>query len=158
MADIEDILRNAETALAASLNDDPRKRLEGMIAFMRSFEALAKEINLAHGSWDSLMPWASSMVDRVRAARPALGDWQIELGDLFYSPTSNEEEIEAALDRRSQHGFAREVFKGTPVDDLLAQFEDAEFDEDLRNRSEDFGYYAPSYVPPSHTWWRRPSE
>ena len=158
MGRLTEILRNADLALAQSLRDDPIERLGGMIEFMRSFEVLAREIHSTHESWDPVRLWAAGVAGRVQAADRAFDDWQLELGDLLYGASRNEEEVEAAFYRRSQYAFAREAFRDTPVDALLARAEDAEFDRDLREAAERLDVFAPSYVPRSHTWWLPRSE
>ena len=65
------------------------------------------------------------------------------------------EEVEAALDRRSQHAFARELFRDAPADELLARYDDPKVDEDFRAAAEHVALDAPSYVSASHPWWRR---
>lgn len=155
---IESILHDADRALADSLQSDEKARLEAMTRFMRCFEQLAKAISEGNGTWDAVRPWAREATDRVQAARRALGDWQIDLGRIFYNPSGDEVDAEAALDRRSQHAFAREAFRDTLVDAMLAEFEDAEVDQDLRDEADRLALDAPSYAPPSHTWWRRRSQ
>ncbi len=152
---IEPILRDADLALAESLQSDEKARLDAMTRFMRCFEQLAQEIAKGNTTWEAMRPWARERAERVQAARRALGDWQLELGRIFYDPSGDEVDAEAALDRRSQHAFAREAFRDTPVDALLAQFEDAEVDQDLQDEAVRLALDAPSYAPASHTWWRR---
>lgn len=152
---IEPILRDADLALAESLQPDPKARLKAMTRFMRCFEQLAKEIAEGRATWDEVRPWARASAERVAAARDALGDWQIEMGKLFYDPSGDEVAAEAALDRRSQYAFAREAYRDTPVDELLAELEDAEVDRDFHEEAERLALDAPSYAPASHTWWRR---
>jgi hypothetical protein len=152
---IDSILREADLALADSLQSDEKERLEAMTRFMRCFEHLAKEIAEGNATWDEVRPWAAERAERVQAARPALAAWQHELGRIFYIAPRGEEEAEAALDRRSQHAFAREAFRDTPVDAMLAEFEDAEVDQDFRDEAIRIALDAPSYAPASHTWWRR---
>lgn len=154
---IDPILRHADLALADSLQSDEQARLEAMTKFMRCFEELAKVIAKGDATWDDVRPWAAGHAEHVLVARPALVDWQHDLGRLFYITSRGEEEAEAALDRRSQHAFAREAFRDTPVDTMLAEFEDAEVDQDFKEEAERIALDAPSYAPPSHTWWRRRS-
>ncbi|HWO19742.1 MAG TPA: hypothetical protein VNO30_13245 [Kofleriaceae bacterium] len=122
---------------------------------MRCFEQLAQEIARGNATWDVVRLWTRERAERVQAARRALGDWQLEIGRIFYDPSGNEVDAEAALDRRSQHAFAREAFRDTPVDAMLAEFEDAEVDQDFKEEAERLALDAPSYAPASHTWWRR---
>jgi hypothetical protein len=154
MITLEAILQNADSALADARQDDPSVRSEAMTRFMGAFTALAREIASGNGSWESVRPWAREIVERVRSVRPALADWEIAIGQLFYSPSGDETDAEAALERRSQHAFAREAFSGTPVDSMLAEFEDAEVDLDFHQEAERLALDAPSWVPRSHTWWR----
>jgi hypothetical protein len=151
---IEPILRDAEQALADSLQNDEEARLEAMTRFMRCFEQLAIEIANGNATWDEVRPWAREHAERLQASRPALADWQLELGRIFYG-SGGEENTEAALDRRSQYAFVREAFRDTPVDAMLAEFEDAEVDQDFRDEAIRIALDAPSYAPASHTWWRR---
>jgi hypothetical protein len=151
---IEPILRDADLALTESLQSDEKRRLEAMTKFMRCFEQLAIEIANGNASWGAVRPWAREQARRLQAARPAFEDWQLELGKIFYS-SGGEEDTEAALDRRSQFAFAREAFRDTPVDEMLAEFEDAEVDQDFREEAIRIALDAPSYAPASHTWWRR---
>jgi hypothetical protein len=155
---IQTILQDADHALAGASSDDQGLRLEAMKRFMCAFYDLAREIHAGNGSWDDVRPWAGDIADRVRAARAALGEWQLDIGRLLYSPSWGEEDIEIALERRSQHAFAREAFRDTPVDELLAGAEDAEVDQDFHDRAEGYALDAPSFVPASHTWWHRRSE
>ena len=150
----ETILRNAELALAEALDSDPARRLDAVTRFMRAFEDLARDIAVGRGDWDAVRPWARSMVERVSAAWLALGEWELEMGRLFFSASGDERDAENALDRRSQHAFAREAFRGTPVDVMLAEAEDAEVDQDFHDEAVRLGLGKPSYVPATHTWWR----
>jgi hypothetical protein len=152
---VEPILRDADQALEESRQTEEKVRLQAMTRFMRCFERLAIEIAEGNATWDEVRPWAAERVERVRAAWPALTDWQHELGRIFYIASRGEEETEAALDRRSQHAFAREAFRDTPVDEMLAEFEDPEVDQDFKEEAERIALDAPPYAPPSHTWWRR---
>jgi len=154
MMTVETILQEADRTLAESLQGDPNARMDAITRFMRSFEELARQIASGGGTWDDVRSWARDAVERVRAARLALADWEIAMGQLFYKPSGDETDAEAALDRRSQHAFAREVFQGTPVDLMLAEFEDAEVDQDFHEEAERLALDAPSWVPRSHTWWR----
>lgn len=148
------ILQDADRALSDALSDDPALRLEAMKRFMRSFYDIAKEIHAGNGSWDDVRPWAREVADRVWAAHTALGDWQSDLGRLLYDRPWGEESMELALERRSQHAFAREAFQGTEIDDVLAASEDAEVDQDFRNGAVGYALDAEPFVPASHTWWR----
>lgn len=152
---IETILQDADRALVDSQQSDPKARLEAITRFMRTFEDLAREIASGNGSWDSVRPWARNATERVRAARPALADWEIEMGQLFYNASRDESDAEAALDRRSQHAFAREAFRETPIDAMLAEFEDADVDQDFHDEADRLALDAPSYAPTSHTWWHQ---
>jgi hypothetical protein len=155
---IEPILRDADLALAASFQSDEKARLEAMTRFMSCFEQLAQEIANGNATWDAVRPWARERAERLRAARPALADWQLELGRLFYSPSRDEVDAEAALYRQSQHAFAREVFRDTPVDAMLAEFEDAEVDQEFHDEAIRLDLFAPSFIPRSHTWWTWPTD
>jgi hypothetical protein len=151
---LEAILQSADRALADARQNDPNVRFEAITRFMGAFNALAREIASGNGSWESVRPWAREAVERVRAARSALAVWEVAIGQLFYSPSGDETDAEAALERRSQHAFAREAFRGTPVDSMLAEVEDAEVDKDFHEEAERLALDAPSWVPRSHTWWR----
>lgn len=54
---------------------------------------------------------------------------------------------------RAQYAFAREAFRDTPADALLAEFEDAEVDQEFHDEAVRLDLFAPSFVPRSHTWW-----
>lgn len=154
MMTIEQILHDADLALAGALQDDPEPRLEAMTRFMHSFEQLAKELEQSGDTWDAVRAWAREHAERLIAARPAIVDWQFELGRIFYNPTGDEVDAEIALDRRSQYAFAREAFRDTPADELLAGFEEPEVDQKFRAEAERLALDAPSYAPADHTWWR----
>jgi hypothetical protein len=93
----------------------------------------------------------------LQAARSAFGDWQLELGRIFYVAARGEEEAEAALYRRSQFAFAREVFRDTSVEPMLTKYEDAEVDQDFQDEAVRLELFAPSFIPRSHTWWSWPA-
>jgi len=155
---IEEILHDADLALADAGDSDPARRLAAITRFMRAFEDAAKEIAITKNDWDTVRSWARTVVDRVLAVRAAVGAWEIEMGQLFFSATRDERDAEAALDRRSQHAFAREAFRDTPVDTLFADAEDAEVDQDFHHAAVLLALDKPSYAPASHTWWRQPGE
>jgi hypothetical protein len=152
MSNIKQILDQAERALAKVVSDDKRSRLDAMTDFMRSFERLALEVAKGETSWDDVRPWAQRNSERLVAAKDALADWEHEMYRIFLS--GGEEEAEWALDRRSQHALARELFRGTPADELLATHEDEEMDREFRDEAERLALDGPSYVPRTHTWWR----
>lgn len=150
----ETILQDADRALTEAQGDDPKLRLAAITRFMRTFYDIAQQISAGNGSWDGVRSWARDIADRVAAARPALGAWQRQMGDLFYDPSRDEVDAEAALDRRSQHAFAREAFRDTPVDAMLAGYEDAEVDQEFHDEAVRLALDAEQFVPASHTWWR----
>ena len=152
MSITEEIMAEAEAELAAAGEGEPRARRDAITRFMRSFERLAREVARGAATWDEARPWALCNADRMCAARDALTDWELELGRVFYH--GGEEEAERALDRRSQHAIARELFRGTPVDDLLAGYETDDVDQDFRDEAERLALDGPSWYPRSHTWWR----
>jgi hypothetical protein len=153
---IDSLLKHASDALDGALHAaDEKAWLAAITRFMRTFEDLAKDIAAGHGSWDDVRPWAHGIAERVRAARPALEDWELEMGHLFYTASGDEVDAEAALDRRSQHAWAREAFRDTPVDAMLAEFEDPEVDREFRERADQLALDPAEYAPASHTWWRR---
>jgi hypothetical protein len=151
---LANILETADRALADAQQGELPGRVDAITRFMRAFEDLARQIAIGSGTWENVRPWALGAVDRVQAVRSALADWEIEMGNLFYRPSGDEVDAEAALDRRSQHAFAREAFRGTPVDAMLAEFEDAEVDQDFHEEAARLALDAPSWVPRSHAWWR----
>lgn len=148
------ILREAELALMDACADDSKLRLQAMTRFMRVFEDLARDIAASQGDWEAVRSWARTLVERVVAAWLALGEWELEMGELFFSALRDERDAENALYRRSQHAFAREAFRGTAVDAMLADAEDAEVDQDFHDGAIHLGLGRPSYIPASHTWWR----
>jgi hypothetical protein len=153
---IDALLKHASDALDGALHAaDEKARLAAITRFMRTFGDLAKEISAGHGSWDDVRPWAHGIAERVLGAREALGDWQLDIGRLFYDPTRDEVDAEAALLRRSQQAWAREAFSDTAVDALLAEFEDPEVDREFRAEADRIALDPPEYAPASHTWWRR---
>jgi len=151
MSITDEILADADSALAATIEGERRDRLDAMTRFMRSFEQLAREVATGTATWDDVRPWAVRNSERLVAARDALCDWEI-----FYG--GGEEEAEWALDRRSQHALARELFRGTPADELLASYEDEEMDREFREQADRVALDGPSWYPRSHTWWRWPAE
>ena len=155
---IELLLRDADLALADSLQSDEKTRLEAMTRFMSCFEQLAREIAKGNATWDAVRPWAHRAAERMRAARSVSGDWQIEMGRLFYSASRDEVDAEKALYWRSQYAFAREAFRDTPADEMLAEFEDAEIDQEFHDEAVRLDLFAPSFIPRSHTWWAWPTE
>jgi len=122
---------------------------------MRSVQRLAEAVAAGITTWDALRPWARVHAEAVCAADPAISDWELDMGRFLYR--GGEEGIEWALDRRSQHAFARELFRDTPADELLAAYEDAEVDKDFREAAARVALDAPDYVPTTHTWWRWPT-
>lgn len=118
---------------------------------MRSFDQLAREVAKGAATWDETRGWAIRNAERVVAAEAALSDWEIEMGRIFHG---NEEDAERALDRRSQHALAREVFRGTPADELLAAYEDADVDREFQDEAQRLALDGPSWLPRTHTWWR----
>jgi hypothetical protein len=149
----QQILAEADAALTAALDTTAERnaRRDAMKLLMRTFETLAKDVDAGTASWDDAREWGRRNAERFCDARDALADWQAELAKLF--DYGNEEEIEWALDRRSQHAFAREVFRDTEADELLATYETAEGDAELRERAELVKLEGPSYAPRTHTWW-----
>src|SRR5262245_11497943 len=110
---IQTILQDADHALAEALSDDREVRLKAMKRVMRVFCCRAKDVHAGKCSWADVRPWARAVADRVWAAYEALAEWQRDLGRLLYNPSWGEEDIEIALERRSQHAFAREAFHET---------------------------------------------
>ncbi|WP_394849994.1 hypothetical protein LZC95_21365 [Pendulispora brunnea] len=151
---IDETLAEAEAELRASLQGEPRESLGSITRFMKCFERLAREVAVDEGTWNDFRPWALRNADRLRMARLAMDDWQLEMGALFYG--GGEERMEWALLRRSQHAFAREVFRNTSADEFLAAYEAEDVDEDFHEGAERAGLDAPDYVPKTHTWWRWP--
>lgn len=156
MYDTNEILASAGTALANALRHQGRERLKAMIQFMNSFEQLAREIEKGAAIWDDARPWALRHVELLCSAHDALTDWELELGRLLYE--GDEEATERALERRSQHAFARALFRGTPAEEMLIAYEDEDVDRDFRARADGYALDGPSWVPRTHTWWRWPAE
>jgi hypothetical protein len=153
MTAIDKILADSELALEAARGDDPRARLDAITRFMLSFEQLAREVASGASTWDELRPWAVRNAERLCSAHDALTDWEFEIGRIFYH--GGEEDAERALRRRSQHALARELFRGTAADEMLAAYEDEEVDREFRDEAERITIDALDWIPPSHTWWRR---
>lgn len=158
MSKLEEILAQADDALSSASIGEVEERRDAIGKLMRCFEQLAREIVQGATTWEAMAPWATRNAERVRAAREAIKAWDAETGDLFYSPNGGEEEAEAALKRRSRHAFAREIFRGTSAEDLLASLDSEEFDRDLHEEAVRLELFAPSYVPRSHGWWAWTSE
>lgn len=150
------ILVDADAALMTAMTSQGSNRLQAMIRFMDSFERLAREVDQGAATWDEARPWALRNAERLCAAHDALTDWQLELGRLLYN--GDEEAVERALDRRSQHALARELFHGTPADEMLAGYEAEDVDRDFRARADGYALDLPSWFPRSHTWWRWKAE
>ena len=153
MSVTDEILAEADAALAAAQEGDSRARLDAITKFMLSFERLAREVASGAVTWDELRPWAVRRVEWLCSAHDALTDWEFEIGQIFYH--GGEEDAERALRRRSQHALAREMFRDTAAEDMLAAYEDEEVDREFRNEAERIAIDALDWVPSSHTWWRR---
>jgi hypothetical protein len=153
MSIAEEILASAEADLAIAREGEPTERLAAITRFMRAFEALAIEVAGGRATWAEAGDWAAHNADGLRSAREAVSDWEVEMGRI--NNHGGEEEAISALRRRSQHAFARAAFRGTSADELLAGFEDAEFDAELRDESERIALDAEAWHPASHTWWRQ---
>lgn len=149
---LDEILADADAALAGALDDDQTTHLHSMIRFMRCFERLAQEVSAGTISWHDVRPWGLRNAERLRSARKAMDEWQWGMGELLSH--GGEEDRERGLLRRSQHAFAREVFRDTPADEFLDAYEDEETDQEFREEAERLALDAPDYVPSSHTWWR----
>lgn len=148
---IDKISGDADRALECALGSEGSARLDAMIEFMAAFERLARAVAAGEASWDQARPWAGRTANRLCLAGGALQDWELELGDLLYN--GGEERAERALIWRSQQAFAHDLLEGTPAGELLATYEAAEVDRDLRSRAEGLGLDRPSWAPPTHTWW-----
>lgn len=149
----EHLLATLDASLAATQSGDDRQRYEALTSFMLSLELLAREIARGAITWEALHAWAAPRADRLCSVRDALTDWEYEMGRIFSH--GGEEEAELALRRRSQHALARELFRGTAAEELLASYEDEQFDGELRAEAERIAIDALDWVPHSHTWWRR---
>lgn len=144
-------LVSIEAKLAeAAVAGDRKTRVAVMRELMQGFAELAREVAAGKASWDELRGWGSCHTGALIAAREALTDWELEMGEILWR---SEEWAERALEWRSQHAFAREVFHSTEADDLLAGFEDEEMDGEFHERAEAWAFSPPDYVPSSHTWW-----
>jgi hypothetical protein len=151
MSSTADILAAADTALATVLNSQGRERLDAMTEFMCAFERLAREVANGTTTWDEMRLWATRIADRFVAAEDALSDWEVEMARIFHG---NEEDAERALDRRSQHALARELFRGTAADEMLAAYEDEDVDREFQDEAHRLALDGPSWLPHTHTWWR----
>lgn len=152
MSKMQNILDEADAALEAASAGPDQERLESMTRFMRAFELLARE----QVAWSELRLWAESRSARLLAARDALADWEGEMARIYYS--GGEEEAEWALEWRSQHELAQQLFQGTPAGDLLAAHEDKEMDREFQDEAQRLALDPPSWAPRSHFWWRWPAE
>jgi hypothetical protein len=150
---VDDILATAEITLAAALRSQGRERLDAMTQFMSSFERLAREVAKGTATWNEARAWATRNAERLVAAEDALSDWEVEMAQIFHG---NEQEAERSLDRRSQHALAREVFRDTPADDLLAAYESKDLDREFQDEAHRLALDGPSWLPRTHTWWRWP--
>jgi hypothetical protein len=153
MLNVEQILAQADGALAKASIGEPTARREAIGKLMQCFEQLAREVAQGVTSWEAVRSWAQQNAERVRAARQTIKAWDAETGDMFYSPSGGEEEAEAVLKRRSRLAFAAEVFRGTSAAEALAGLESEEFDRDLHEEAARLELFAPSYIPRSHHWW-----
>ena len=151
---IDEILEDADAALAAALEPQGRERLGAMRRFMHVFERIGREVASGNATWAQARPWALRASERLVSAKDALAAWETEMAEVFYH--GGEEEAERALSWRSQHALALELFRDTPARDLLASQDDEEVDEDFRKEAERIGVDAPGWVPRSHDWWRWP--
>jgi hypothetical protein len=151
MSTTDDILATADSALATALESEGRERLDAMTRFMRSFEQLAREVAEGTATWEETRPWAARNADRFVAVEDALSDWEVEMAQIFHG---NEEDAERALDRRSQHALAREVFRGTAADELLAAYEDEDVDREFHDEAQRLALDGPTWLPRTHSWWR----
>jgi hypothetical protein len=151
MTRIDEILSVADAALASSLSGDDRERLNAMTQFMRLVEQLAREVSNGTTTWDEVRRRAAPIVDRFLAAEAALSDWEVEMARIFHG---NEEDAERALDRRSQHALARELFRGTAADEMLAAYEDEDVDREFQDEAHRLALDGPGWLPRTHTWWR----
>jgi hypothetical protein len=156
MSTTEPILARAAAALAAAANGDERTRLEAITNVMLAFEQLAREVAKGAATWAEARSWAAHHAAQLVAADSALTDWEFEMGEIFYH--GGEEDAERALMRRSQHALAREVFRDTAGDALLAAYEAEDVDQDLHEKAVSCLLDAPDWVPHSHTWWRWPEK
>lgn len=156
MNELTHILAQADEHLtAAELGSDHRGKLAAFSQFMRSLEQLAQLIWKGSSSWDEARSWGKLHAERFARLQEPLNAWEIEMEELLHG---GEEECEWALDRRSQHAVARELFLATPADEALAAYEDSQVDEALRQKAEWCSITAPEWAPPSHTWWHRPDK
>lgn len=144
-------LAEAEAALRAAAITSPEDT-RPIRWFMLAVEQLVRSVAAGTLRWEETAEGAHEHADQVMAARRAFGEWAMELGSIFYS-SGGEEGTESALRRRSQQAFARELFKGTAADAMLAMSEDAEVDQGFRQETVRIGLSAPEYIPESHTWW-----
>jgi hypothetical protein len=149
---MNEILAEADVALAATQNDEPKARRNAMADFLRCFERIAQEVQAGTSSWESLRPWALCNAGHLLAAYKAMEGWQGEL--VKFAHERGEEGVERALAWRSQFAFARELYRGTPAEELLEIYDDQEGDRELRESAESLGFEAPDYIPRTHTWWR----
>lgn len=153
MTTAEATLAEADAELTAALEGDQRAKLDAMTKFMLSVEQLAREVASGGATWDEMRSWAVCHADKLCSAHDALTDWEFEMGQIFYH--GGEEDAERALRRRSQHALARELFRDTPADAMLAAYEDEEVDREFRDEAERIAIDAPDWIPSSHIWWRR---
>jgi hypothetical protein len=152
MNDVEKALCEASEALAAARSESQQDGLVAMSRFMQHVGHLAQLVARQETSWEVLRGWAGEHTEALRAARRALQAWDLVLGSLIYE--GDEEQVEDALDKRSQRAFARELFHGTLAEEMLQAFDDDGVDRDLRARADAYFFDGPSWVPRTHTWWR----
>lgn len=156
MSSTDEILARADKALSITTSEDKHASLRAITELMKSFELIARKVAHGDATWDAARAWALANEAPFRAARAALQAWELEKAELFYH--GGEEEAERALARRSQRAFARELFRGTPADEMLSSFDDEEIDEEFRAEAERIAIDAPDWVPRGHRWWRWPKE
>jgi hypothetical protein len=152
MTELEQILKEAESALSASSQEDDNTHRAAMTKFMAAMKRIARMVVAGNATWDAVRPWAKHNANQVISARRGFEDWSGETYRIFYG--GGEEEAERALERRSLLEFVLTLFRGTEAEEWLDGFETDDVDQDYREQAEQCGLDPPDWVPPSHTWWR----
>jgi hypothetical protein len=147
MSTSETLLEDASAAL----------RDHDVVRFFGVMYVVGKAVTAGTTTWSEHAAWAREHASAVIAARPAFGTWSTENGHLFYDPTGGLEEVEKAVRRRSELAFARDLFAGTPADEVLAELVSEEYEHDLHEEADRLDVFRPPTLPATHRWWKPPS-
>lgn len=78
-------LASVEAKLAqAAMAADRKSRVAVMRELMQGFGELAREVASGRASWDELRGWGAHHSRALIAAREALTDWELEMGEILW--------------------------------------------------------------------------